>query len=72
MAKVMASLETTIAKDPELVTRRLGRATKTGAWLTVQPSTVNRKELEWQDVTFLCYGLKPPDIPKYCDGYNAQ
>ena len=41
VAKAMASLETTISGAPAVVTRRLRRATKTGAWLTVQPSTVN-------------------------------
>ena len=48
----MASLEMTIAGDPDEVTRQLQRATKTGAWLTVQPSTVNGTELgaqEWGD-----------------------
>ena len=40
VAKAMASLETTIARAPVEVTRRLRRATKTGAWLTVQPSTL--------------------------------
>ena len=35
---------------------RLQRATKTGAWMTVQPSTVNETELgeqEWHDNLFL-------------------
>ena len=40
-AKAVASLETTIARAPVDVTHRLRRATKIGAWLTVQPSTVN-------------------------------
>ena len=40
VAKAMASLETTIARAPVEVTRRLRRATKTGAWIMVQPSTV--------------------------------
>ena len=44
-AKAVPSLETTIARAPEVVTRRLIRATNTGAWLTVQPSTVNGTEL---------------------------
>ena len=67
VAKAMASLETTIAGSPAVVTRRLRRATKTGPWLTVQPSTVNGTELgvqEWQDAAFLRYGLEPPDLPK--------
>ena len=36
------ALATTITWDPVQGARRLGWATKTGAWLTVQPSTVNR------------------------------
>ena len=41
----------------------------------MQPSTVNWTELgaqEWQDDALLRYGLEPPDLPKYCNGYNAQ
>ena len=56
VAKAMASLETTIARAPVDVTRRLRRATKTGAWMTVQPSTVNGTKLgaqEWRDAAFL-------------------
>ena len=74
-AKAVASLETTIARAPAVVTRRLRRATKTGAWLTVQPSTVNGTELgaqEWRDTAFLRYGLEPPDLSKHCDGCNAK
>ena len=55
--------------------RRLRWKTKTGAWLTVQPSTVNGTELgaqEWRYALFLRYGLEPPDLSKYCNGYNAK
>ena len=51
------------------------RTAKTGAWLTVLPSTVNGTELgsqEWRDALFLRYGLEPPDLPSYCDGCNAK
>ena len=75
VAKVMASLEANIARAPEVVTRRLLRATKTWAWLTVQQSTVNGTELgaqEWGDAAFLRYGLDPPNLTKYCDGCNAR
>ena len=51
------------------------QATKTRDWLTVQPSKLNVTELgaqEWRDAFFLQYGLKPPDLPKYCDGCNAK
>ena len=48
-AKAGASLETTIARAPVDVTRRLRRATKTGAGLTVQPSTVNGTEVGAQE-----------------------
>ena len=75
VAKAVASLEMTISRSPAVVTRRLRRAAKTEAWLTVQPSTVNRNELgaqEWRNATFLRYGLVPPDLPKHCDGCNAR
>ena len=75
VAKAMASLETSIARAPVEVNCRLRRATKTGAWLTVQPFTVNGIELgaqEWRDAAFLRYGLEPPDLPKNCDGCNAK
>ena len=48
---------------------------KTGAWLKVQPSTVNGIELgaqEWSDALFLRYGIDTPDPPTYCDGCNAK
>ena len=75
VAKAMVSLETSIARAPVEVTRRLRRATKTGAWLAVQPSTVNETELvaqEWRDYAFLRYRLEPPDLPKHYDGCNAK
>ena len=53
---------------------RLRKATQKGAWMTVQPSTVNGTELgaqEWQDSLLLRYCLDPPNLPKYCDGCNA-
>ena len=74
-AKAVVSLETTIVRALVVVTRRLRRATKTGAWLTVQPSTVNGTELgaqDWRDAAFLRYGLDPPDLPKHRDGCNAK
>ena len=55
--------------------RRMRRAAKTGAWLTVLSSTVNGMELgaqEWRDALFLRCGLDPPDFPKYCDGCEAR
>ena len=74
VAKAVASLETATARSPAVLTRRMRRATKTGAWLTVQPSTVNRTELEpqeWRDSAFLRYGLEPQDLPIQCDGWNT-
>ena len=41
----------------------MGRITRTGAWMSVLPYTVNGTELgaqEWMDSLFLCYGIKPP------------
>ena len=54
--------------------RHMRRAAKTGAWLTVLPSTVNGTELgaqEWCNALILRYGLDPPDLPKYCDRCQA-
>ena len=50
------SLTETLAGAPVLVVRHLHQATKTGAWLTVQPQKVNRTELsvqEWRDALLL-------------------
>ena len=49
--------------------------TKTGAWLTVQPSTVNGTELgaqEWRNNLLLRYGINPTDLPTHCNGYHAK
>ena len=75
VAKAMSSLKATIAGAPEVVTRQLRRVTNTGAWITVQPSTVNGTELgeqEWRDAPFLFYGLDPPDLLKHFDGCNTR
>ena len=67
----MAALE----GSPFLHACRLRQATKTGAWLTVQPYTSNGTELgsqEWCDALFLRYGLKTPDLPTHCDGCQAK
>ena len=56
------------------VTRHLRQATKTGKWMMVQSSTVNRMELGaqyWLDALFLQYGLDLPYLSKFCDGCNA-
>ena len=69
------ALTETIAGDPVQGARRLQRETKTGAWLTLHPSTVNGTEWcaqEWCDSLFMQYGIDPPDLPKYCDGYNTK
>ena len=55
--------------------RRLRRRTKTGAWLTVQPTTVNRTELgeqEWSDALFLRYGLETPDLLTHYNNCHAK
>ena len=27
---------------------------------------------EWRDAAFLSYVLNPPDLPKYCNGFNVR
>ena len=69
------ALTAALEGDRAFHAHRLKRAAKTGAWLTVLPSTVNGTELgaqEWRDDLFLRYGLEPPDLPKYCDGCHAR
>ena len=59
---------------PVQVARHLRRVKNTGKWITIQSSTVNRMEMgahEWRDALFLKYGLEPPDLLKFCDGFNA-
>ena len=65
----------TLEGAPVLHIRQLQRATNTGAWLTVHPSTVNGTEMgaqEWRDSLFLRYGLEPPDLPTHCDGCQSK
>ena len=63
-----AMLTAALEGAPVLQARQMRRAAKTGAWLTVLPSTVNGTELgdqEWCDALFLRYGLDPPDLPTH-------
>ena len=60
------ALAETLAISPVQDARQLRQATKTGAWLKMQPSTVNRTELgvqEWKYALFLRYSLDSPDPP---------
>ena len=69
------ALAATIAGALVQGARQLRRVTKIGAWMTVQPSTVNGTALgaqEWRDALFLRYGLTPPDLPKYFDDCNIK
>ena len=48
----------------------MGRITRTGAWISVLPPTVNGMELgsqEFRDYIFLRCFSKQPDLPDYCD-----
>ena len=41
------------------------------AWISIAPSTVNGTDLgaqEWRDYLFLQCGIKPPYLPRHCDG----
>ena len=69
------ALTATLEGPPVLHARQMQRATKTGAWLTVQLSTVNGTELgaqEWRYALFLWYGIEPPDLPTHCDGCQSK
>ena len=68
--RVEEALTAALERAPVQHAHHLRRATKAGAWLIVQPSTVNGTELgaqEWRDGLFLRYGLDSPDLPTHCD-----
>ena len=70
-----AALTAALEGSPVLQARQMRRGAKTGAWITVLPSTVNEIELgdqEWRDAFFLRYGLDPPDLPTHCNGCEAR
>ena len=72
--RLQEELTETLAGDPVQYAHCLWNAMMTGAWLTVQPSTVNGMELgaqEFQDDVFQKNGLEPPELPKFCNGCNA-
>ena len=52
--------EEAMTGPPVMQVRHICRAAKTGAWLMVLPSTVNRTGMgpqEWRNALFLRYGL---------------
>ena len=54
---------------------RLCRRKKTGEWLSLVMSMVNRIEIggqEWKDSVLLRYGIEPPDLPHHCDGCRVR
>ena len=55
--------------------QRMGKIHRTGAWLSMLPSTVNGTELgaqEWRDFLFLGYGIDPPDLTDHYNEYRAE
>ena len=75
MQRAEAALTAALEGGPVQQARRMRRAAKNGAWLTVLPSTVNGIELgaqEWRDALFLRYGLDPLELPSHCDGCDAK
>ena len=73
--RAKAVLTAALEGAPVQQARRMLRAAKIGAWLTVLPSTVNGTDLvaqECRDALFLRYGLETPDLPSHCDGCDAK
>jgi hypothetical protein len=55
--------------------RRMDRATKTGAWLTVMPDRLNGTDLsadEFRDSLLLRFGLTPHSLPHRCEGCQQR
>jgi hypothetical protein len=60
---------------PQEKRRIIERGRQTGAWISVQPSTVNGTELsaeEFRDATHLRYAQVPPNFPTTCDGCSCN
>ena len=60
---------------PSDVRRAILRGKDTGQWLSVFPSIINGTVLspqEFRDALFLRYARTPPDLPKKCDGCDAN
>ena len=71
-ATVLASL---IVPMDALNAQRNTRNTNTGAWISVQPTTVNGLSLakdEWRDGMQRRYGLGIADLPRCCDGCGSK
>ena len=55
--------------------QQMGGIQRTGAWISVLPSTVNGTELgpqEWRYSLFLRYGIDPPDLPDHFDSCGSE
>ena len=64
-------MEEAILTPLDLVAHFLQRGTKTCAWLTGTPSTVNGTDLgaqEWLDTLFLKYSIDPPSLYTISNG----
>ena len=49
---------------------QMGRITRTGEWLLMNPYSVNGKEVgtkEWGDSLFLSYGINPSNSTYHCN-----
>lgn len=71
----MAALTTTVEAATSRDKARLGRARRTGAWLTVLPDAMNCTELlaeEFRDSLSLRCGLTPAALPEKCNGCGTR
>ena len=68
-------LDKILQELPDGRRRTITRGQKTGAWISVLPSTINGTELssqEFRDALYMRYGITPPDLPGNCDGCEAR
>ena len=71
----MCDLDEVRIKIPTTQAHCLIYGRKTGAWISVQKSTINGMDLgahEWRVSQFLHYGLEPLDLSSYYDGYGLN
>eukprot|EP00978_Attheya_sp_CCMP212_P019803 scaffold55888_cov35-Attheya_sp.AAC.1 len=60
---------------PQEKRRIVERGRRTGAWISVQPSTINGTEVsakEFCNATHLLYAQVPPNFPTTCDGCSCN
>ena len=74
-ARESAILKDMLDSSAPVPKRRILRSKETGAWLTAMPNRLNGTELSpeaFRDSLRLRYGLRPVNLPQWCDGCTGK